>query len=74
MTFPALFNSLNTVRQALSQATLLTLLVYLLHVSDAFFLPTGRHGDGSYWPVDTNLIDRSSLNGKYRLHPTMFNN
>ncbi|XP_068784649.1 netrin receptor DCC [Struthio camelus] len=22
----------------------------------------GRHGDGSYWPVDTNLIDRSSLN------------
>ncbi|KAB0378190.1 hypothetical protein FD755_009768, partial [Muntiacus reevesi] len=22
----------------------------------------GRHGDGSYWPVDTNLIDRSTLN------------
>ncbi|XP_050800594.1 netrin receptor DCC isoform X2 [Gopherus flavomarginatus] len=22
----------------------------------------GRHGDGAYWPVDTNLIDRSSLN------------
>ncbi|XP_029426916.1 netrin receptor DCC [Rhinatrema bivittatum] len=22
----------------------------------------GRHGDGVYWPVDTNLIDRSSLN------------
>ncbi|XP_062455460.1 netrin receptor DCC [Rhea pennata] len=22
----------------------------------------GRHGDGSFWPVDTNLIDRSSLN------------
>ncbi|NXJ70133.1 DCC protein, partial [Rostratula benghalensis] len=22
----------------------------------------GRHGDGSYWPVDTNMIDRSSLN------------
>ncbi|KAM9262175.1 netrin receptor DCC [Morus bassanus] len=22
----------------------------------------GRHVDGSYWPVDTNLIDRSSLN------------
>ncbi|XP_066845059.1 netrin receptor DCC isoform X3 [Anser cygnoides] len=22
----------------------------------------GRHGDGSYWSVDTNLIDRSSLN------------
>ncbi|XP_010215865.1 PREDICTED: netrin receptor DCC [Tinamus guttatus] len=22
----------------------------------------GRHGDGSYWPVDTNLLDRSSLN------------
>ncbi|NXG43178.1 DCC protein, partial [Psilopogon haemacephalus] len=24
--------------------------------------PAGRHGDGSYWSVDTNLIDRSSLN------------
>uniref|UniRef100_A0A667HH32 Netrin receptor DCC n=1 Tax=Lynx canadensis TaxID=61383 RepID=A0A667HH32_LYNCA len=22
----------------------------------------GRHGDGGYWPVDTNLIDRSTLN------------
>ncbi|XP_015219478.2 netrin receptor DCC isoform X2 [Lepisosteus oculatus] len=22
----------------------------------------GRHGDGGYWPSDTNLIDRSSLN------------
>ncbi|MBN3294320.1 DCC protein, partial [Polypterus senegalus] len=22
----------------------------------------GRHGDGGYWPPDTNLIDRSSLN------------
>ncbi|NXF72695.1 DCC protein, partial [Sclerurus mexicanus] len=22
----------------------------------------GRHGDGSYWPLDTNRIDRSSLN------------
>ncbi|KAM4808143.1 netrin receptor DCC [Rhinophrynus dorsalis] len=22
----------------------------------------GRHGDGGYWPLDTNLIDRSSLN------------
>ncbi|NWI19729.1 DCC protein, partial [Crypturellus soui] len=22
----------------------------------------GRHGDGAYWPVDTNLLDRSSLN------------
>uniref|UniRef100_A0A8C0GNT6 DCC netrin 1 receptor n=1 Tax=Chelonoidis abingdonii TaxID=106734 RepID=A0A8C0GNT6_CHEAB len=22
----------------------------------------GRHGDGAYWPVDTNLIDRSSFN------------
>lgn len=33
-------------------------------------LPTGRHGDGSFWPVDTNLIDRSSLNGRCRLCPT----
>ncbi|CAD7679314.1 unnamed protein product [Nyctereutes procyonoides] len=22
----------------------------------------GRHGDGGFWPVDTNLIDRSTLN------------
>ncbi|XP_069737078.1 netrin receptor DCC [Phaenicophaeus curvirostris] len=22
----------------------------------------GRHGDGAFWPVDTNLLDRSSLN------------
>ncbi|KFO77977.1 Netrin receptor DCC, partial [Cuculus canorus] len=22
----------------------------------------GRHGDGTFWPVDTNLLDRSSLN------------
>lgn len=29
-----------------------------------FSQQTGRHGDGSYWPVDTNLIDRSTLNGK----------
>lgn len=29
-----------------------------------FSRQTGRHGDGGYWPVDTNLIDRSTLNGK----------
>ncbi|XP_032451214.1 LOW QUALITY PROTEIN: netrin receptor DCC [Lynx canadensis] len=26
-----------------------------------------RHGDGGYWPVDTNLIDRSTLNGNDNL-------
>ncbi|XP_055754341.1 netrin receptor DCC-like, partial [Salvelinus fontinalis] len=31
----------------------------------------GRHGDGSYWPSDNNLIDRSSLNGKHPRRPTM---
>lgn len=41
----------------------------ILSSSCSIFFYTGRHGDGAYWPVDTNLIDRSSLNGKYGLNP-----
>ncbi|XP_042182339.1 netrin receptor DCC [Oncorhynchus tshawytscha] len=29
----------------------------------------GRHGDGSYWPSDNNLIDRSSLNDIGQMRP-----
>lgn len=33
-----------------------------------FFWPQGRGGDNSYWPSDTTLIDRSSINGNTHAH------